>query len=147
MSLWPNARKPVSNDEQVFGQYDEADLHLMQEAAADDKADGHMATPVLVELKDGDKLRYTVIDGPRCDHTCAKCQSDMVELRAEFGTGAIGAFTESSGGEMEKLRRELGELARTLQRTLAPISQRLDQIEAAQAEARLPVEKTLVEKT
>jgi hypothetical protein len=138
MTAWPNARKPLSRDPQIFGQYDEKDLPTMQAAAAEDREAGHMALPVLVELKDDvGHLRYEVVDGPRCNHTCQACRADIADLSTEFGTGAIGVFNESSGGEMEKLRIALRELAVTIQQQVGGVTKRVEQLED-KAKAELP---------
>lgn len=140
MSAWPQGKKPVSREEQVFAQYQVTDLPAMQAAAQADREIGHEPIPLLVELveADGKTLRYEVVDGPRCDHRCAKCRDDIEIARGEFGTGAIGAFADSSGGEMERLRKELRALAGVMQKTLAPINQRLEALEAAHQQKALP---------
>ena len=132
MTGWPRGNKPVSEDEHVFSQYMETDLPAMEAAARADVEAGHEPIPLLVELKaDDGSLRYTVVTGPRCDHTCPKCRQDIADARAEFGTGAIGVFNDSSGGEMEKLRQALNQLAGQLQKTLGPALQRIDALEEA----------------
>lgn len=139
VASWPPARKPVSTEEKVFGQYMLADKARLIAAANKDKAGGHLALPVLVELMhdDGQTVTYEVIDGPRYDHTCSACREDIAELGREFGSGAIGVFNDSSGGEMERLRQSLNQLAAVIQAQIGGVSKRVDALEH-KAVAELP---------
>jgi hypothetical protein len=121
MTAWPRYSKPESDEEDVFAQFSASDVPLMVAAALADRELGHEPRPVLVELKEADgSLRYEAMDGPRCHHLCAKCREDVEQGMQEFGTGAIGIYADSSGGEMEKLRRALAALAQTIQARLPP---------------------------
>jgi len=114
---WPAGNKP--EDERAFGQFPMSRKPELEAAAKKDLEAGHTLTPMIMELKtDAGELEYEVLDGPRCDHTCSACRSQIDELASEFGSGAIGVFGDSSGGEMERLRRELRALANTIRTAL-----------------------------
>lgn len=122
--MWPAGARP--QDENAFARYDSSLVPELEKAAAADRAEGHVLTPVIMELvhEDG-TLEYKVMDGMRCDHMCSACRADIDQMSSEFGTGAIGVFSESMGGEMERLRKALRELAQTIQLAL-PAGQRRD---------------------
>ena len=77
-------------------------------------ADGHMpAIEVMEIVREDGSVYYEAVTGPNCFHKCAACRGEIDEEASEFGTGAIGVFADSSGGEMERLRKEMRALAAT----------------------------------
>ena len=119
--------------EGIFAQWPIDKLDAMKAAAEKDRADGHEARPILAELKRPDgALEYQVMDGPKCFHGCAACAHIYDDEKQHYGQGAIGVFADSSGGEMERLRKALGNLAEIIQNRLAPVEQRVEALEAAQ---------------
>ena len=124
--MYPQWQKASSDREEVLGMFMESDLVAITAHAELERAAGHDPRPVMVELVQPDgALRYEVVDGPRCDHMCSQCRKDIDHGMAEFGDGAIGVFNDSSGGEMERLRRELRQLAATMSSAVNSINARL----------------------
>lgn len=124
--------------EGIFAQWHEADLEAIKACGVRDREEGHEARPILAELKRPDgTLRYEVVAGPRCYYACRGCAALRDEEKKEFGHGAIGVFADSSGGEMEKLRKSLGQLAAALTTVLAPMAERVAVLEAEKATREL----------
>lgn len=123
--------------EGIFAQWPIEKLDEMRAAAGNDRADGHEARPILAELKRADgTLEYHVMNGPKCFHGCAACAHVHAEEKEHYDSqGAIGVFADSSGGEMERLRQQLGHLAQVIQTVIGPMAQRMDALEAAQKPA------------
>lgn len=102
------------------------DLELVTEWEASELANGHLPAAVIMEIENGDGgIWYEAISGPNCSHLCEKCRAEIDRGMSEFGEGAIGAFADSSGGEMERLRRELRQLAATMSSAVNSINARL----------------------
>lgn len=146
VELYPDiaaAKESVGSfPEGIFAQWPVAKLEEMKEASAYDKAVGHEARPILAELKQEDgALRYEVLDGPKCFYGCAKCAGLRDDEKEQYGQGAIGVFADSSGGEMERLRKALANMAEVIQKTLAPVVQRVEALEAASKQTAELAEK------
>jgi hypothetical protein len=123
---YPCWEKATSDRDEVLGKFLESDVLAIHLHARAERAAGHDPRPVMIEVVQADgSLRYEVVDGPRCDHLCSKCRADIDHGMAEFGDGAIGAFADSSGGEMERLRRELRQLAGKMTEAVHAINARL----------------------
>jgi hypothetical protein len=134
--MYPQWQKASSDREEVLGMFMESDLVAITAHAELERAAGHDPRPVMIELVQPDgALRYEVVDGPRCDHMCSRCRQDIDQGMAEFGDGAIGVFNDSSGGEMERLRRELRQLAATMSSAVNSINARLPGQQHARLEA------------
>lgn len=102
------------------------DLELVTEWEASELANGHLPAIVIMEIQREDgTLWYEAVSGPNCSHLCEKCRAEIDRGMSEFGEGAIGAFADSSGGEMERLRRELRQLAATMSSAVNSINARL----------------------
>ncbi len=134
--MYPRWEKASSDREEVLGKFLESDLVAITAHAELERANGHDPRPAMIEVVRADgSLCYEVVDGPRCDHMCSLCRKDIDVGMAEFGDGAIGVFNDSSGGEMERLRRELRQLAATMSSAVNSINARLPGQHHARLEA------------
>jgi len=110
----------------VRGRLREADLAKVTEHEQAELADGHLPGIDLMEIvRADDSVYYEAVTAPNCSHLCEKCRTSIERDTNEFGEGAIGAFADSSGGEMERLRRELRQLAATMSSAVNSINARL----------------------
>ncbi len=101
-------------DARVRGRIKESDLPRVAEHEEIEKSSGHMPGVELMEIvKDDGSVYYEAVTSPNCFHKCPACRGEINDEAKEFGTGAIGVFADSSGGELERLRKEMRALAST----------------------------------
>lgn len=129
---------PKTGDRRVRGRIKESDLPQVTQHESLELAAGHSPGIELMEIERADgTVYYEAVTGPNCFHKCAACRGDVDGETREFGKGAIGLFGDSSGGEMERLRRELRLMAESMTKGMATLGGAIESIQA-----RLPAETT-----
>lgn len=130
---------PKLGDARVRGRIKEVDLPQVAHHEALELAAGHSPGIELMEIERADgTVYYEAVTGPNCFHKCAACRGDVDGETREFGKGAIGLFAESSGGEMERLRRELRLMAETMTKGMTVLGSALEDVKARLPAATAP---------
>lgn len=127
---------PKLGDRRVRGRVKQSDLAQITEHEKLELAAGHTPGIELMEVvRDDDTVYYEAVTGPNCSHLCAACRGEVDDDMREFGRGAIGVFGDSSGGEMERLRNQVRELAEIMTAGLQAMK---GQLPAANVQAAIP---------
>jgi len=121
-------------DRRVRGRIKEADLAQIAEHEKLELASHHTPGIELMEVVrlDG-SVYYEAVAGPNCTHLCAACRGEVDDDMREFGRNAIGVFADSSGGETERLRREVRQLAEVMTAAIQQVKAQLPAATAPQA--------------
>lgn len=131
----PRAGRP-----DVRGRIKEADLPKVKEHEKLELDSGHLPGIELMEIvRDDDSVYYEAVTGPNCNHGCAACRGEIADDTREFGTGAIGLFSNTAEGELERLREAMRKFAEEM-------NDGIRLVKAAREATQLPAETVPVAK-